>query len=224
MKIKSILIISIVLLAGLFMTGNVAEAEFSMATPYGYILPYGGVSYNTLDLGYVESLMVDSYADIESVEQVSSTTGYYLGVNHWFENHNNDLGVGIEFEYLNTIKYERPDIEINNMELLLTGSYRLSAINELLPECIYLTGGIGLTQASLYWNDDETLAEGYEEPLFDLGIFRGPVLKFGLQGSYPVYKNIKLGGRANYRYSRPHSEGDLDLDGFELGAQVEIAF
>ena len=224
MKKRVIFSFTLILFLVFAMSGNVVEAGFSMSTPHGQIVPYSGVSYNSLNMEKLEGLFVETYAEIDKVDETDSTPGFYLGANHWFKDKLSDYGAGFEYEELIAIKYDRPNVELENRSLFLTGSYRLSGIKESLPEYIYFTTGIGVSQAVLTWKDDEVLEADYDKPVYDGESFIGPALKIGVQGSYTVYKNVKLGGRANYRYARPHSEGDLDINGFELGAQVEIKF
>ena len=220
-KISIIFLVTLLIL--LAFSSSIYAADY-LTTPYGYINSYFGVSYNTLSMEKVENLMIESYTQLDEVDEVSSNRSSYIGVRHWFDGLGlKDWAVGVEFEKMNPIEYDEPEVEIGIMSAIFTGSCRLSEINEFFPQFLYISAGAGLSQASLDWDDTAVLEDEYDEWVFANETYLGPAFKFGILGIFHFHDNIGLGGRANYRFSRPHSEGDLDIQGFEVGIQLEIS-
>lgn len=211
---KNVTLMVLLTVLALFLFNGQMAVE-AVETDLGYISPYAGVSYNTFDIDGTDWEMENiTYDDSED-----SGIGLFLGARHWFDDENlQGLAVGGEFDWLGTVELSDADrkAEISTMGFLATAAYRLSAISDNMPEELYATFSGGIYRSSFEAEDDvgEVLDENY----------RGPGIKVGLQGAFPVQENVAIGGRAQYRYAQPHSEGDLDYNGFELGAQVELTF
>lgn len=211
---KSLGLLVMLALFGVFILGGQTAVE-AAETDWGYISPYAGVSYNTFDIDGTDWDMENiTYDDSED-----SGIGFFLGARHWFEDEAMEgMAVGGEFDWLGTVELSDGDreAEVSTMGFLATGAYRLSELSENMPEELYATLAGGIYRASFEAEDD--LGDVMDET------YRGPGVKVGIQGAFPVQDNIAIGGRAQYRYAQPHSEGDLDYNGFELGAQVELTF
>jgi len=191
----------------LFSTATIgAEDNAQLTTDWGYITPYGGISYNTYNLD-----KLNEYVEPYNVEEITSGVAFYLGARHWFAEDEflEDAALGFEFERM-SISYDDIDISASNMGFLLTGAYRPPELTENMPLDVRIVGGGGFYRGSL------------SEFIVDDDSFWGPGFKVGLEADYSVTDDIKLGGRAGYRYSNPHSEGDLDFSGFELAVQAVL--
>lgn len=229
MKKKHVGILVIALVAFLIFGGQV-NAQ-TITTDYGYIIPYFGINYNTLDIQTEEFTMelsdkfyddgYDEFGDYYDIDKsASSAYGFYFGGLHWFdlEKYEN-WAVGGEFERINTVEMEDDDvrIRISNLGFLVTGAYRLKDVAEDFSGQIDLIFGAGLYKAKFNMRDkvgDFEVENSYW----------GPGAKLGIQGAYLLEEDISIGGRLGYRYSQPHSEGDLDYNGFEIGLQLGFGF
>ena len=224
--------IILVVLALVVGGGNV-NAE-SISTDYGYIIPYFGFSYNTFDLNtddftfvlsekfYDDEEDLDEFGDYYAIDQsVSSAYGFHVGALHWFDNEKyENMALGAEFERINTVEMSDDEvrIRISNMGFLATGAYRLREIDDEFPGYFDFLGGVGLYRARFTMRDD--IGEFNIE-----NNYWGPGFKLGVQGGYLFEEqDIALGGRAKYRFARPHSDGDLDYNGFEIGLQMSFGF
>lgn len=182
-------------------------AEEMLKTPYGHIASYAALNYNTFDLSAVEA--EDAY-DLEAEEEAG--VGFYGGIRHWMSSETLEgLALGAEIERI-AVNYDKFDVSVTNLGLLGAGTYRLSEIYDVFPPYLYVLGAAGVYRGVV------------EDTVGELNTYYGPGLKLALAGSYGVHDNFKVGGRMGYRYSQPHSEGDLDFNGLEAGLQIEVSF
>lgn len=230
MKKKYYFVVVFVMVA-LLIGGGRVNAE-PMVTDYGYIIPYFGVSYNTFDLNSQDFTFelsdkfydddYDEFGDYYDIDQsASGGVGFYFGALHWFDAEEyQNMALGAEFERINTVEMQDDDvrIQISNMGFLATGAYRFKDIEEDFPGYVDLVVGAGLYRAKF------TMRDKVDE--FDLeNSHWGPGVKLGIQGAYLFEEQeVALGGRVGYRYARPHSEGDLNYNGFEVGLQLSFGF
>ncbi len=230
---KKYYLIAVFVMVALLIAGGTVNAE-PILTDYGQIIPYFGISYNTFDLNsenftfalsekfYDDEEDLDEFGDYYDINQsVSSGVGFHFGALHWFDAEEyENMALGAEFERINTVEMSDQDvrIQISNLGFLATGAYRLKDIDEEFPGYIDLLGGIGLYRARFSMRDrigNFNIQNSYW----------GPGLKIGLQGGYLFEEQeVALGGRVGYRYARPHSEGDLNYNGFEVGLQLSFGF
>lgn len=204
MRKQIYLVFSFILIAILFINGNIVEAgkqELSVKQ----LTPYFGINYNTYDLGIINQ-RASSYGS----DDINSGSGFYIGVKQRLSE--KDMGWGLEFEKME-IDYEGSDLLVSNTGLFAKKFYQLSELHEGFLENLYLTAAVGIYRSEL---NDGVLNEVKK--------FSGPGVKLGIEGPFFVHKNIIVGGRINYRYSRPHSEGELDFSGFETAFQIKINY
>ncbi len=172
-----------------------------------------GINYNTYNLETFEKWVADDYGVEESF---NGGFGFLLGARQWLSGPEfGRIGVGAEIERM-SLSYSQLDISLSNTGFLLSLTYPLSGIDEVLPQFISFTGAAGLYLAHILDREVDVGEINY--------VYVGPGFKVGFEGSYPVEENFHVGGRINYRFSRPHSEGDVNFSGFELGAKVELSF
>ncbi len=172
-----------------------------------------GANYNTYNLETFEKWVADDYG-VE--ETFSGGFGFFLGARQWISGPGfGKVGIGAEIERM-SVSYSELDISLSNTGFLFSVAYPLSGFDEALPEFIALTGAGGVYLAIIQDREVDVGEINYR--------YVGPGFKVGFEGAYPVDENISLGGRLNYRYSQPHSEGDVSFNGLELGAQVDISF
>ncbi len=184
-------------------------------TGLGYLSSYAGISFNTFDLDGTDWEPEMGY---ELADSEDSGIGFFLGVNHWFEEEFAGLAAGAEVDFLGTAELSDDELEasVTTLGFMVSGAYNLAEIAGEMPVDAHLFAAGGVYQSSLSIEDD--LGEVLDET------YRGPGFKAGVQAAFPIQENITAGARANYRYAQPHSEGDLNYNGFELGAQVGITF
>jgi len=174
---------------------------------------YSGGNYNTYNLSVFEEWVNNSYG-VE--EKFNGGFGYYFGTRQWvgigrLEN----LAFGGEIELMN-VSYSEIDVSLSNMGILLTAAYRLSGMFDDFRGEILLIGAGGIYLANLV---DEELDIGRIEENY-----LGPGFKIVLESSFPLTQQLSIGGRGGYRFSQPHSEGDINFSGFEVGLKVELSF
>jgi len=207
---RTLLTALIVIVSISFVLGSALEVE---AQETQGLDAYLGLSFNTYNLSEFEEI---NYEDHGVDEDVSSGLSFYAGAEYDLEEEGiEDLKAGAELEYM-SVEYSDLDLSLSNLGIMATASYRLSGIDEDLPDELYLTGAAGVYRSNLV---DEEVDKGVKDETF-----MGPGFKLGIKGSTPVYENISLGGRAHYRYARPHSEGDIDFSGLEIGAYLDASF
>lgn len=212
-KISSLVIISIFLFVVIFATQTSIEAlEVSM----GDLSLYTGLSYNTFNLeGEPWAAEIEEDLDAED----NSAMGLFLGAKQWFqEDRLGQIAVGAEFEKLDETElvHENTSANISTRGFLLTGTYDLAKFIATRPVDLYASAAAGIYRSDFELAHDQRLI--VEET------YTGPGAKVGLQLNYSLEENLAIGSRAHYRYAQPHSEGDLDYNGFELGGQIELSF
>lgn len=174
---------------------------------------FWGIYYNTYNLETFEQWVSDDYGVEESF---NGGFGFLLGARQWVSGPEfGRIGIGAEIDRMN-VSYSQLDISLSNTGFLLSLAYPLSGIDEVLPKFISFTGAAGLYLAHILDREVDVGEINY--------VYVGPGFKVGFEGSFPIEENVRVGGRLNYRISLPHSEGDVNFSGFELGAQVELSF
>ena len=174
---------------------------------------YLGLSFNTYNLSEFEQVNLEDYSVNENV---SSSLSFYGGFEYDLAGEGIEgLKAGAEIEYM-SVEYSDLDISLSNLGILFLGSYRISEIIEDIPDNIYFSGAAGIYRSNLV---DEEVDKGVKDE-----IFIGPGFKLGIKGAAQVHENISLGGRAHYRYARPHSESDIDFSGLEIGTYINASF
>lgn len=174
---------------------------------------YGGPSYNTYNLEVFEDWVSKFY---EADETFRGGWGFFVGTRQWVELWGVEyLALGGEVESI-SVSYSDIDISLSNLGVLLTLTLRLSEILGDFPGEIFLIGAGGISLANLV--DGEVDIGKIEEN------YLGPSFKGVLEALLPLTQQISVGGRAGYRFSRPHSEGDIDFSGFEASLSLKVSF
>jgi len=204
------LILLLFLVSTFLVPGSASEVKAQDAQ---VLNAYLGLSFNTYNLSVFEEVNFEDYGVNENV---SSGLSFYGGAEFDLaEEGIENIKLGAEVEFM-SVEYSELDISLSNLGILATGSYQLAGINEELPDDLYLTGAAGIYSANLV---DEEVDKGVKDETFV-----GPGFKLGLKGDFPVYEGISLGGRVHYRYAVPHSEGDINFSGLEMGAYLNASF
>ncbi len=174
---------------------------------------YLGINYNTYNLNTFEEWVYTDYGDDETFPGGIS---FFLGARQYFSwTDFPPVGVGLELERM-SVSYSDLDISLSNTGFLFSVAFPIFYLEDLVPGRYILTAGAGIYRASLV---DREVDIGEIE-----GSYVGPGFKIGLEALFPIPEGMALGGRLNYRFSRPHSEGDLDFHGLEAGLQAELSF
>jgi len=176
-----------------------------------YLDLYFGAKFQSLNLESFEKWVYEEYGVEETFR---GEVGFFAGARQWFElGPLKNIAIGGEIDRM-AISYSDLDISLSSMGLLISLTYNLSKALGDFPGEILLAGAGGVYLARLV--DGEIDFGRIEEN------YIGPGFKVGLEISMPLGDRYSVGGRAGYRYSQPHSEGDIEFSGLEFDIKFGI--
>lgn len=209
------IIFTFIILTALVFTGDFVEA---IEVDAGSL--YAGISYNTFDIDG-RNWQTEEYLLADSA---GSGLGYFAGARYWLTRYAQyasvleRTGIGAEVDLLETVELKDGDREasVSTIGFLATAAFNLLEAAEDSPVGIALTGAGGIYQTNFEVRDEIGTAVN--------DMYRGPGIKAGIQATFSPLDDIRVGGRVQYRYAPTHSEGDIDLSGFEINAMLKLSF
>lgn len=162
---------------------------------------YGGISYNTYDLGDINDA-----ATSVGVSEEDSGIGFYLGYERQIDN---KTFTRFEFEHLG-VEWD----SVDNFKATSNGFMSVIGYNiaKGINSKINLLGGLGFYNSELE-------SYGYSESDIGFGF------KLGIESEYNLSDNTAFVSRINYRNNNVDVEGvDVDFSGLELAIGMNFKF